>query len=104
MQTLPVTADRTGYYLGKDDIKFAEAIASEPIMSHPHIHLSWSEREGADVETEDRYKGKRGSAKMDMRGCEKENIIVDNIGDVVILIIAISGQSPARCFLGLKDR
>lgn len=107
LQTLPVTSDRTGYYLGKDDIKFAEAIASEPIMSTSAYSLVLVRAgEGADVEKlKTDIKENVDPQKWICVGVEKENIIVDNIGDVVILIMSdFEAKALHDAFLGLKDR
>lgn len=105
LQTLPVTEEHTGYYLGKEDIEFAEAIASEPIMSTSAYSLVLVRaREGADVEKlKTDIKENVDHMKWVCVGVEEENIVVDNIGDVVILIMSDNEAQPLHnAFLALK--
>ena len=84
-----VTSENAAYYLGVDDIKFDEAIASEPLMSaQAHSIVLLRVAKDADIEgIKDKIKKNADGRKWICVGVEDENIVVDNIGNLVILIM-----------------
>lgn len=105
LQTLQVTADNAAYYLGKEDIEFAEAIASEPMISTSAYSLVLLRtKEGADIEkTKADIKKNANPMKWVCVGVKEENIIVDSIGNTIILIMSDYEAEPLHtAFLALK--
>lgn len=100
----PITSENAGYHLGKEDIPFESAIASEPMMSTSAYSLCLV-RVGEDTDIE--------TVKNDIRenvdprkwicvGVDPENVIVDSIGDVIILIMSDNeGEALHQAFLAL---
>ncbi|NLP13533.1 MAG: hypothetical protein GX383_03405 [Clostridium sp.] len=105
LQTTEITAESCGYYLGKEDIEFEEAIASEPIMSTSAYSLCLVRvKEGADIEKIKKdIKDNVDPMKWICVGVDPSNIFVDNIGDVIILIMSNNeGKALYDAFLALK--
>ena len=60
-----VVSKRNEYYLGKDDIEYEEALASEPIMMPSAYELTLvRKKEGQISKNQRRHQGKCQSAKM----------------------------------------
>ena len=106
LQTTEITAENVVYFLGKDDIEFEAAIASEAIMSPSAYSLCLVRvAEDADIE----------QIKLDIKenvdpfkwvcvGVDPDNIIVDNIGNVIILIMSdYEGEALHNSFQALAD-
>ena len=107
LQKTEITAERTEYYLGKAGIEFEEALSSEPIMSPSAYELDLVRvKEGADIESiKKEMKDNVNPMKWVCVGVDPENIIVDNIGDVIILIMSDDeGKALHDAFLALKDK
>ena len=105
LQTTEITAERCGYYLGKEDIEFEEAIASEPIMSTSAYSLCLVRvKEGADIEKIKKdIKDNVDPMKWVCVGVDPENIFVDSIGDVIVLVMSNNeGKALYDAFLALK--
>jgi len=103
--TNEITPDRTAYYLGKEDIEFEEAIASEPMMSTSAYTLCLVRvKEGADIEQIKKdIKENVDPMKWVCVGVDPDNIYVENIGDVVILIMSNEeGKALLDAFMALK--
>lgn len=106
LQTTVITAERCEYYLGKADIEFEEAIASEPIMMPSAYELDLVRvKEGADVEAiKNEIKENVNPMKWICVGIDPENVIVDNIDDVIIVILSDNeGKALHDAFLALKE-
>lgn len=84
-----INADNIEYFLGSSDIDYKEALASEPAMSSiPHSVVLLRVNEGADVEAiKTTIKENVNPAKWLCVEVTPENIIVENKGDLVILIM-----------------
>lgn len=84
-----VTSENVEYYLGNADIEFESAIASEPgIGSIPHSVVLVRAKKGQDVEKlKKTIKENVNPNKWICVSVEEENVIVDSIGDLVILIM-----------------
>ncbi len=106
LQTTVITSERCEYYLGKADIEFEEAIASEPIMMPSAYELDLVRvKEGADVEAiKNEIKENVNPMKWICVGIDPENVIVDNIDDVIIVILSDNeGKALHDAFLALKE-
>lgn len=107
LQVTEITAENMGYFLGKDDIEFETAIASEPMMSSSAYSLCLVRvKEGADIEKiKTEIKENVDPRKWICVGVDPNNIIVDNIGDVVVLIMNDDiGSALHDAFLQLKEK
>ncbi|MDD4635354.1 MAG: hypothetical protein PHS35_01900 [Dehalococcoidales bacterium] len=104
LYTAEITEDRVAYYLGKDDIQFKEGIASEPIMSPGAYSLCLVRvKDGADIEQiKTDIKENVDPMKWICTGVDPSNVIVDNIGDVVFLLMSDQEtQTLYNAFLAL---
>lgn len=101
-----VTAENCKYYLGKEGIEFEEALASEPMIQPGAYSLVLMRvKEGADVEkVKTDIRENADPMKWICVGVQKENIIVDSIGDVIFLVMSDDQAKPLHeAFLALKD-
>ena len=100
-----INAENCAYHLGKEGIEFKEAIASVPMISSAYELDLVRVKEGADIEKiKTEIKENVDPMKWVCMGVDKENIIVDNIGDVIILIMSNeSAKELHDAFLALKD-
>lgn len=100
-----VTAERAEYHLGKADIEFEEALASEPMMQPGAYSLVLVRvKEGADVEKiKTDIKENVDPMKWVCVGVQEENVIVDSIGDIIFLVMSDDQAKPLHeAFLALK--
>ena len=107
LATTEITSENVGYFLGKDDIVFESAIASEPMMTSSAYSLCLIRvKEGADIEAIKKdIKENVDPRKWICVGVDPDNIIVDNIGDVVVLIMSDdAGSALHDAFLQLKEK
>lgn len=103
LQTTEINAENCSYHLGAE-IEFAEAIASEPIMMPSAYELCLVRvKEDADIEEiKTAIKENVDPQKWICVGVDPDKIIVDNIGDVVILIMSDDqGEALHNAFLAL---
>ncbi len=103
--TTEITEDRVAYYLGKEGIEFESAIASEPMINvNPYSLCLVRVKEGADIEQIKKdIKENVDPRKWICVGVEEENVIVDNVGDVIILIMSNNEAKALHdAFLALK--
>ncbi len=106
VHTIEIEDDRIEYHLGKSNIKFKEAIASVPVMSTSAYELTLIRaKPRQDIEKLKKdIKENVDPQKWVCVGVEKENVIVDNIGDVVILIMSDNEpENLLNAFLSLHD-
>lgn len=77
------------YFLGSKDIEYEEALASEPgIGSIAHSVVLVRTKKGADVEAiKDKIEKNVDPRKWVCVGVEKDDIIVESEGDLIILIM-----------------
>lgn len=84
-----VTEENLSYYLGVKELDYKEALASESMTgSVAHSIVLVRMNKGADIEQAKKdIKEKVDPRKWICVGVEDENVIVDNIGDVIVLIM-----------------
>lgn len=77
------------YFLGSKDIEYEEALASEPgIGSIAHSVVLVRTKKGADVEAiKDKIEKSVDPRKWVCVGVEKDDIVVESEGDLIILIM-----------------
>ena len=100
-----INEENCAYHLGKEGIEFDEAIASVPIMSTSAYELDLVRvKEGADVEKiKSEIKENVNPQKWICVGVDPENVIVDSIGDVIIVILSDDqGKALHEAFHALK--
>jgi hypothetical protein len=105
LQNEKVTAERVEYFLGKSDLEFVEALASEPVMQPGAYSLVLVRvKEGTDVEKVKKdIKENVNPMKWICVGVKEENIVVDSIGDVIFLVMSDDQAKPLHdAFLALK--
>ena len=100
-----VTDENVNYFLGLEALNGAEAIASEPMIgSIAHSVVLLRASEGSDIEAlKKEIKENINPRKWICVGVEREEVIVDNIGNMIIMII--DGDNPTKLhegFLKLK--
>ncbi|NYB75592.1 hypothetical protein HZF24_15700 [Sedimentibacter hydroxybenzoicus DSM 7310] len=107
LQTTEIKSEDAAYFLGKDGIEFESAIASEPLMSSSAYSLCLVRvKEGADIEKiKTEIKENVDPRKWICVGVDPSNVIVDNIGDVIVLIMSDNeGSALHDAFLKLKEK
>lgn len=89
LNTQAIPMDNTQYFLGVEGLEFLEAIASEPMISAQAYSLCLVRvKEDADIEAmKTSIKENVNPGKWVCVGVDPENVIVDNVGDVIILIM-----------------
>ncbi len=89
MNKTELTNDNLSYYLGVDSLDFKEGIASEPLINAiAHSVVVVRVNDGVDVEkTKAEIKEKVNPNKWVCVSVDPNNVIVDSIGDVIILIM-----------------
>lgn len=89
LQNVQISPEDTEYYLGVKDLQFEEALASEAmITSMAHSVCLVRVADGTDIEQMKKdIKENVNSFKWICVGVEKENVIVDNVGNTIILIL-----------------
>ncbi|HOB19116.1 MAG TPA: hypothetical protein PK830_05040 [Candidatus Atribacteria bacterium] len=106
LQTVEITTENCDYHLGLKSMENIEkAIASQPMLStSAYVLCLVRTKEGADIEKlKTDIKENVNPYKWVCVGVQEENIIVDNIGNVVILIMSdYDAQALHEAFLSLK--
>lgn len=98
-----VTAKNSKYYLGTENVKYTEALASEPLMgSCAHSLVLLRVKDGADIDKiKAEIKDNIDPRKWICVGVEKDKVIVDNIGNLIILIMDNESDKFHKAFLSL---
>lgn len=86
---IEITKENSGYYLGIENMEFEEAIASEPMMgSIAHSICLVKVKDGTDIEkTMAEIKEKVDPRKWICVGIPREEVIVKNKGNIILLVI-----------------
>lgn len=98
-----LTEENEAYYIGTNDVEYTEALASEPMMSSiAHSVVLLRVEDGADIEAiKETIKTKVDPRKWICVGVEQDDIIVDNIGNLVILIMVEDSAALHDAFTSL---
>ncbi len=104
--TTKINQGGSEYFFGTDDIEFKEAIASEPMMTTSAYSLCLmrlNDEESVD-KIKETIKNNVNPQKWICVGVKRENVIVDNMGDLVILIMSDNeADSLHEAFLKLAE-
>jgi hypothetical protein len=106
LQTIDVNADNCEYYLGKKGLEYQEAIASSPLMTTTAYELDLVRvKEGADIEKiKTEIRDNVNPNKWICVGVDPKNVIVDSIGDLIVVILSDDNATALHdAFLKLKD-
>lgn len=100
-----VNEENVEYYLGSTDIEYSEALASESgVGSIAHSVVLLRVKDGADVEkVKETIKEKVNPRKWICVGVEKEDLIIKNKGDLVILIMVEDEDTRATLEEGFDN-
>ena len=93
LQNIKLTEEDLEYYIGTNDIKWKEAIASESgigSIAHSVVLIRMSEDATNDDIEDAKTKIKENANPRKWLCVEAENVIVENKGDLVILIMSDS--------------
>ena len=98
-----ITKENSSYFLGVEGMDFVEGIASEPMISAiAHSVCLVRVEDGSDIEQiKANIKDNVDGRKWICVGVEEENIIVENIGDVIILAMTENSQVIIDSFKSL---
>ena len=89
VQNTPLTDENVAYFAGIEKLDGAEGLASEALIgSIAHSVVLVKAKEGTDIEAlKAEMKEKVDPRKWICVGVEREEVIVDNIGNTIIMII-----------------
>ena len=98
-----ITAENIEYFLGTSNIEFTEAMASEPMMgSFAHSIVLIRVKDGSDItKIKNDIKTNVNPRKWICVGVEPENVIVENAGNMIILIMDENSDEYHKAFLEL---
>ena len=91
--------------LGSDAVKFTEGLATEAmIMTIPHSMVLIRVDKDTDIEaTKKLIKDNVDPRKWICVGVDPEDVIVDNIGDLIFLVMSADAQAYHNSFLKLAE-
>ncbi len=100
-----VEGDNIAYFLGTDEITFAEGLASEPMISSlAHSVVLLRVEEDIDIEVlMNTIKTNIDPRKWICVGVEEDEVIVENIGNLVVLIMDQEAEAFHESFLNLAE-
>jgi len=89
------------YMLGVNNFDFIEGTVSEPMMgSFAHSVVLFTVEDGSDIETiKSDIKNNVDGRKWICVGVEPENIVVENVGNNIILIMSESSEALSEAFM-----
>lgn len=98
-----INEDNMEFVLGSDEIKFVEGIVSEPMMiSVPHTIALLKVDDAADIPSiKSVIRESVNPAKWVCVSVSEEQIVVDSIGNVIILIMDREAETLHQNFLDL---
>jgi hypothetical protein len=97
--------ENEAYFLGNNDASYIEGIASEPMMSSvAHSVVLLRVAEDADIESiETSIKENIDPRKWICVGVEDDQVIVDHVGDIIVLIMSHDADTLHESFLALAE-
>ncbi len=97
--------ENEAYFLGNNDVSYIKGIASEPMMSSvAHSVVLLRVAENADIESiETSIKENVDPRKWICVGVEDDQVIVDHVGDIVVLIMSHDADTLHESFLALAE-
>ncbi|MEA3424024.1 MAG: hypothetical protein U9Q80_09565 [Bacillota bacterium] len=100
-----IEGDNIAYFLGTDEITFTEGLASEPMISSAaHSVALLRVEEDADIdELMNAIKTNVDPRKWICVGVEEDEVVVDHIGDLVVLIMDQESEAFHESFLNLVE-
>jgi hypothetical protein len=103
VENIAINEENIEYYLGTSDIKYVEALASEAMINAiAHSVVLVRVDEDADVEdVKTKIKENVDGSKWICVGVADDKIVVDNIGNLVILIMDDQSEFIHESFLAL---
>jgi len=105
LENMEVTVENIEYYLGTSDIEYEEALASESgIGSIAHSVVLVRTKENADIENiKTKIKENVDPRKWICVGVEKEDVIVENRGNLIILIMVEDENTRSKIEEGFNN-
>ena len=100
-----LTAENMNYMLGVDNFDYLEGLASEPMMSsQAHSIVLFTVEEGSDIETiKADIKANVDGRKWICVGVEPDNILVENVGNHIVLIMDLESEALMTAFLDIMN-
>ncbi len=106
LASTPITADNIAYYAGVDELPISEGTASEPLINAIAFSVCVfrleNARDSADVQAT--LRANVNPNKWICVGVDEQNIVVDGVGDVVILIMADESAALHSSFLKIAGK
>ena len=105
LTNIEVTEENIEYYLGTKDIEYEQALASESgVGSIAHSVVLVRVKENADIESiKSEIKEKVDPRKWICVGVEKEDVIVKNKGNLIILIMVEDQDTRSKLEKGFDN-
>lgn len=99
-----INEENIAYFLGTNEIAYTEAVSSEPMISSvAHSVALIRVEDGADIEDiKAKIKASVDPIKWICVGVEEDEVIVDSIGNLVILIMDVNAETIHQSFLALE--
>ncbi|MBI9011473.1 MAG: DUF4358 domain-containing protein [Clostridiales bacterium] len=100
-----LTAENMNYMLGVDNFDYLEGLASEPMMSsQAHSIVLFTVEDGSDIEViKADIKANVDGRKWICVGVEPENILVENVGNHIVLIMDLESEALMTAFLDIMN-
>ena len=100
-----LTPENMNYMLGVDNFKYLDGLASEPMMSsQAHSIVLFTVEDGSDIETiKADIKANVDGRKWICVGVEPENILVENVGNHIVLIMDLESEALMTAFLDIMN-
>lgn len=103
LNNTPITDENLSYFLGVDKLEYEEALASEPFMgSYAHSVVLVRVKAGQDInKIKKDIKAKVDPRKWICVGVEDKNVLVENRGNLIVLIMSNKSKKIKENFVNL---